>query len=151
MLDLRFSLQCLFHPKDGGSMFHQNLGERLLEYMVLHPRRQLSPQIIFMIYLSEVEYIRNAMCAPSSGGKFLRTELMTHNATADKFSSQAFCRTFLETIIMTRCFSMWWMETTYSLVIMFCLWNKLHFRFLQYRNTTDFEIKGSVKPIPCCW
>lgn len=39
------------------------------------------------------------MCAPSSGGKFLRTELMTHNATVDKFSSQAFCRTFLESII----------------------------------------------------
>jgi hypothetical protein len=39
------------------------------------------------------------MCAPSSGGKFLRTELMTHKAIVDKFSSQAFWRTFLETEI----------------------------------------------------
>jgi hypothetical protein len=39
------------------------------------------------------------MCAPSSGGKFLLTELMTQRAIVAKFSSQAFCRTFLETII----------------------------------------------------
>jgi hypothetical protein len=48
------------------------------------------------------EYLRNAMCAPSSGGKFLLTELMTHRAIVDTFSSQAFCSTFLETIIQDK-------------------------------------------------
>jgi len=42
------------------------------------------------------------MCAPSSGGKFLLTELMTHRAIVDIFTSQAFCRTFLETIIQDK-------------------------------------------------
>ena len=42
------------------------------------------------------------MCAPSSGGKFLLTELMTHRAIVDIFSSQAFCRTFLEAIIQDK-------------------------------------------------
>lgn len=65
------------------------------------------------------EYLRNAMCAPSSGGKFLLTELMTHRAIVDTFSSQAFCRTFLETIIQGKTDKCVIMQATHSSVKMF--------------------------------
>jgi hypothetical protein len=59
------------------------------------------------------------MCAPSSGGKFLLTELMTHRAIVDKFSSQALCRTFLETIIQGKTNKYMIVQTTHSSVKMF--------------------------------
>jgi hypothetical protein len=65
------------------------------------------------------EYLRNAMCAPSSGGKFLLTELMTHRAIVDIFSSQAFCRTFLETIIQDKTGKCETVQATHSSVKMF--------------------------------
>jgi len=65
------------------------------------------------------EYLRNAMCAPSSGGKFLLTELMTHRAIVDIFSSQAFCRTFLETIFQDKTVNCVIVQATHSSVKMF--------------------------------
>jgi len=62
------------------------------------------------------EYLRNAMCAPSSGGKFLLTELMTHRAIVDIFSSQALCRTFLETVIQDRRDKCMTVQATHSTV-----------------------------------
>lgn len=56
------------------------------------------------------------MCAPSSGGKFLLTELMTHRAIVDKFSSQAFCRIFLETIIRDKTNQYVMVQATHSSV-----------------------------------
>jgi hypothetical protein len=59
------------------------------------------------------------MCAPSSGGKFLLTELITHRAIVDKFSSQAFCRTFLETINQDKTGQYVMVQVSYSSVKMF--------------------------------
>jgi hypothetical protein len=47
----------LFSPEDGGSMFLQNIGKLLPDYMALHPRRQYSLCekmliIIIIIYLT---------------------------------------------------------------------------------------------------
>lgn len=43
--------------------------------------------------------LRKAMWAPSSGGKFKRTEFMGLIAIEEKFISYAFCKTFLKTKI----------------------------------------------------
>lgn len=59
------------------------------------------------------------MCAPSSGGKFLLTELMTHRAIEDKFSSQAFCKTFLETTIQDKTDKYVIVQATHSSTKMF--------------------------------